>query len=131
MNPLKAALSSLSFVTDSFKRARIEGELLALARKTLVKPDACLDFEGVNLDDPTPESLTLLLVLQNLTKKHREYSLVKFRGGVALVRTEDVEKLSADIRGVNEKNNFIITGGSDKAADLASNVSTPVNADSQ
>jgi hypothetical protein len=121
-NPLK---QSISFLTDSLKRARIEGEILKLAKKLLVKPDACLDFEGVNFAEPTPEAATLLLILQNITKKHREYSLVNFRGGVALVRTEDVEKLTSDIRDVNEKANFIIRGGTDKAADLAANIAAP------
>lgn len=128
---IKRVLNSLSFITDSLKRSKIEGELLALARKTLVKPDACLDFEGVSFTDPTPEAATVLLILQNLTKKHREYSLVNFKGGVALVRTEDVEKLSAEIRDINEKSNFIVKGGTDKAADLAANLPTTVNADTQ
>lgn len=121
-NPI---MKSISFLTDSLKRAKIEGEILKLAKKLLVKPDACLDFEGVNFAEPTPEAATLLLILQNITKKHREYSLVNFRGGVALVRTEDVEKLTSDIRDVNEKANFIIRGGTDKAADLAANIAAP------
>lgn len=116
---------SISFLTDSLKRAKIEGEILKLAKKLLVKPDACLDFEGVNFAEPTPEAATLLLILQNITKKHREYSLVNFKGGVALVRTEDVEKLQGEILGINEKSNFIIRGGTDKAADLAAHVAAP------
>lgn len=124
---IKSALSSLSFITDSLKRSRMEGEILALARRLLVKPDACLDFEGVNFSEPTPEAATLLLILQSITKKHREFSLVNFKGGVALVRTEDVEKLGAEIRTVNEKSNFIIKGGTDKSADLAANIAAPTN----
>ena len=119
---IQKAISSLSFIPDSFKRAKIEKEVLALARRLLVKPDSCLDFEGINFGDPTPEAATTLLILQNITKKHREFSLVNFKGGVALVRTEDVEKLKSEIRDINEKSNFIITGGSDKAANLAANV---------
>lgn len=122
---IQSALKSLSFITDSLKRAKIEKEVLALARRLLVKPDSCLDFEGINFADPTPEAATTLLILQNITKKHREFSLVNFKGGVALVRTEDVEKLKSDIRDINEKSNFIITGGSDKAANLAANVAEP------
>lgn len=121
-NPIKNAVS---FLSDSLKRAKIEGEILALANKLLVKPDSCLDFEGINFADPTPESATLLLILQSITKKHKKFSLVNFKGGVALVRTEDVEKLAADVRDINEKSNFIITGGSEKAANLADNVAVP------
>lgn len=128
---IKRALNSLSFITDSLKRSRIEGEILALARKLLVKPDACLDFEGVSFTDPTPEAATLLLILQSIAKKHREFSLVNFKGGVALVRTEDVEKLDGSLRHINEKSNFIITGGSEKAANLADNVASPINDDTK
>ena len=38
---------------------------------------------------------------------------------------EDVEKLTSDIRDVNEKANYIIRGGTDKAADLAAHIAAP------
>ncbi len=121
-NPLS---KSISYLTDSLKRAKIEGAILKLAKQLLVKPDACLDFEGVNFAEPTPEAATLLLILQNITKKHREFSLVNFKGGVALVRTEDVEKLKSEILDINQKSNFIIKGGTDKSADLAAHIAAP------
>lgn len=128
-NPIKKTLGALSFITDSLKRAKIEGEILDLAKKLLVKPDACLDFEGINFANPTPESATLLLILQSITKKNPRYSLVNFSGGVALVRTEDVEKLKSEYQDVNEKSNFIIRGGTEKAANLADHIAKPTGSE--
>ncbi len=115
-------------ITDTNKREALKGEILKLARTQLLKPDAGLQFEGIDFSNPTPEGATLLLILQDICKTHREYSIINWTGGVSLVRTADVEKLKSEYRDVNEKNNFIIRGGSEKAADLATNIATPAGA---
>lgn len=119
----------VSPLTDTFKREQIKAGVLKLAREKLVKPDAGLQFEGINFANPTMEAATFLLVLQEIVTVHREYSLINWNGGVSMVRTADVDKLSAEYRGVNEKNNFIIRGGTDKSADLAGNIATPAGSE--
>lgn len=109
-------------ITDSLKREKIKADIIDLARKVLVKPDAGFQFEGINFSNPTPEAATILILLQEICSTHREYSLVNWNGGPALVRTADVDRLSESYRTVNEKANFIIRGGSDASADLAANL---------
>lgn len=113
-------------ITDSKKREQIKQSILLLAQQKLNKPDSGFQFEGIRFDDPTPEAATLLLILQEICTETRQYSIVNWNGGPALVRTADVERLSETYRTVNEKANFIIRGGTDKAADLAANTATPV-----
>ena len=122
---------AVSPLTDTFKREQIKGEILKLAQAQLIKPDSGMQFEGINFANPTMEGAALLLILQEICTVHREYSLVNWTGGVSLVRTADVDKLRADMRDVNEKNNFIIKGGTDKAADLANNVATPAGGEKE
>jgi len=119
----------VSPLTDTLKREQIKQGILNLARTKLIKPDAGLQFEGINFAEPTMESATLLLVLQEICTANREYSLINWQGGVSLVRTADVEKLKSDLRDVNEKTNFIIRGGTDKSADLAANIAAPKGSD--
>lgn len=112
-------------VTDTKKREALKLELLAFARKHLQKPDSSFQFEGISFDNPTPEAATLLLIVQEICRETRQYSLVNWPGGPALVRTEDVDRLTEAYRNVNEKSNYIIRGGTDKAADLAANIAKP------
>lgn len=113
-------------ITDSKKRAEVKAALLNLAREKLNKPDSGFQFEGISFSNPTPEAATLLLILQEICTETQMYSIVNWNGGPALVRTADVDRLSDTYRHVNEKANFIIRGGTDKAADLAGNTATPV-----
>ena len=112
-------------ITDSLKRAKIKADILALAKKQLAQPERGFQFEGINFNNPTPEAANILLLLQEIVTEHKEYSLVNWNGGPALVRTQDVENLQSEYRDVNEKANFIIRGGTDKAADLAGNLANP------
>lgn len=113
-------------ITDTKKREQIKQSILLLAQQKLNKPDSGFQFEGISFDNPTPEAATLLLILQEICTETRLYSIVNWKGGPALVRTADVDRLSEAYRNVNEKANYIIRGGTDKAADLAGNIATPV-----
>lgn len=114
-----------SLALDSKKRNSIEAELLELIRKRHPAIDRGLQFEGVTLDNPDEKNLPLILVLQSILQKHRDLSLVQWPGGIALVRTGQVDRLNPEYQQVNEAANFIIRGGSDKAADLSEVVATP------
>ena len=118
-------LNPVGALSDFLKRNKIKGEILNLMRKRHPGIDRGLQFEGVTLSDPSPEHATLLLVLQDILTNHPEFDLVQWPGGVALVRKAQTESLDKSIREVNEKTNFIISGGSDKAANLADNVAAP------
>lgn len=111
-------------ITDSLKREKIKAGLLEIFRQNLTKPERTFQFEEIRFDNPTPEAATILLLLQEICTEHREYSIVNWSGGAAVARTQDVDNLSESYRTVNENANFIIRGGTDKAADLAGNVAT-------
>jgi hypothetical protein len=114
---------------DYRKRKELKNALRALMAKRAAGMEHGLQFEGVQLADPNPENLTLMLVLQELVSEDRQFSLVQWPGGVALVRTAGVDNLSKEYQQVNEGSNFIVRGGSDKAADLANVAPTPKGAD--
>lgn len=118
-------------ITDSLKREKIKNQILELARQKVVKPESGFQFEGIRFDNPTPEAATVLLILQEICAEHREYCIVNWNGGPALVRTQDVDNLKEEYRTVNERANFIIRGGSDKAADLAANLPTAHNGEKE
>lgn len=117
-------------ITDSVKRARVKEAILALAQKQLAIPDRGLQFEGIDFRNPTPEGATLLLILQEICKD-RKYSIISWSGGVSLVRSEDVDKLSKEYQGINESSNMIIRGATDKSQDLLVHTASPINAETK
>jgi hypothetical protein len=114
-----------SVALDSQKRAELKGELEQLIRKRHPAIDRGLQFEGVTLLDPDERSLSVLLVLQEIIRENREFSIVQWPGGIALVKTGQVDNLNKDYQAVNEQSNYIIRGGSEKAAGLLDNVAAP------
>jgi hypothetical protein len=112
---------------DFKKRRNLRNELLALMAKRAPGIENGLQFEGITLNDPTPESITIVLVLKEICED-RQYSIVNWPGGISLVRTAQVDALAQGDRAMvdfNEEKNFIIRGGSDKAADLFGNAAAP------
>lgn len=112
-------------VLDSQKRAELKAELLALLQKRHRVIERGLQLEGVSLDNPTPETLTLVLVVQDIIREHREYSVIQWPGGISIVRTAGIDNLNKDFQEVNENSNFIVRGGSEEAADLLNNPAVP------
>jgi hypothetical protein len=110
---------------DSKWRMNLKLELLQLIKKRHPAMDRGLQFEGVTLDNPTEENLATILVLQEIITEMREFSLVQWPGGIALVRTGQVEKLDKAYQEVNENSNYIIRGGTEKASDLLDNAAVP------
>jgi hypothetical protein len=104
------------------KRRDLKLELLEKMR-TIPGMEKGMQFEGVTLNNPTPEHATILLVLRDIVNEDRRYSIVQWPGGISLVRTAQVDAI-AQQKGsemeFNEQQNFVIRGGSDKAADLLS-----------
>ena len=114
-----------SVALDSQKRAELKSELEQLIRKRHPAIDRGLQFEGVTLLDPNEKSLSILLVLQEIVREHREFSIVQWPGGIALVKTGQVDNLNADYQKVNEQSNYIIRGGTEKAAELLDYAAVP------
>lgn len=114
-------------VLDSQKRAELKAELLALLQKRHRVIERGLQLEGVSLDNPTPETLTLVLVVQDIIREHREYSVIQWPGGISIVRTAGIDNLNKDYQEVNENSNFIVRGGSEEAEDLLNTPATPVS----
>ena len=112
-------------VLDSQKRAELKAELLALLQKRHRVIERGLQLEGVSLDNPTPETLTLVLVVQDIIREHREYSVIQWPGGISIVRTAGIDNLNKDFQEVNENSNFIVRVGSEDAADLLNNPAVP------
>lgn len=112
-------------VFDSKWRMNLKMEVLQLIKKRHPAIDRGLQFEGVTLDNPTEENLATILVLQEIITEMREFSLVQWPGGIALVRTGQVDKLDKAIQEVNENSNYIIRGGSEKAAEILDNAAVP------
>lgn len=110
---------------DYRKRRELKHALLALMSKRAPGMENGIQFEGVTVENPTPETLTIVLVLQEIATEDRQFSIQNWPGGIALVRTAQVDALSKDIAAVNENANFIIRGGTDKAADLLNNAARP------
>jgi hypothetical protein len=110
---------------DSKWRSELKAEILQLIKKRHPAIDRGLQFEGVTLDQPTEENLATILVLQDIVTQMREFSIVQWPGGIALVRTGQVDKLNKDYQEVNENSNYIIRGGTEKAAELLENAAVP------
>jgi hypothetical protein len=109
---------------DIKKRRELKLALLALMANRAAGVENGIQFEGVTLDKPTPETLTIVLVLREITQD-RQYSIVNWPGGISLVRTAAVDNLDEDVRNVNQNANFIIRGGSDKSIDLVNQAPKP------
>jgi hypothetical protein len=112
---------------DFRKRRELKFALLKLMRERAAGMENAIQFEGITLDNPTPESATILLVLRDIVNEDRQFSIVQWPGGISLARTANVDNLAKDQQQVNESANFIIRGGSDKSADLlsADNIARP------
>lgn len=110
---------------DWKKRRDFKNELKVLMHKRAPGMENGIQFEGVTLDNPTPENATILIVLRELVNEDRQFSLVQWPGGIALVRTAGVDNLGKEYQQVNENANYIVRGGSDKAADLFANAPRP------
>ena len=122
-------MTNLSSALDSQKRAELKAQLLDLLRKRHRAIDRGLQLEGVTLDNPTPENFALILVIKEILQENREFSVVQWAGGIAIVRTGQVDNLNKDYQAVNENSDFIIRGGSDKLFDFEDRVPKPVSTD--
>jgi hypothetical protein len=120
-----ANIDSVPVVFDSKWRNELKVEIIALIKKRHPAIDRGLQFEGVTLDNPNEKSLATILVLQEIVSTMREFSLVQWAGGIALVRTGQVEKIDKAYQEVNENANYIIRGGTEKAGDLLENAAVP------
>jgi hypothetical protein len=118
-------------VLDSQKRLELKNELLTLLRKRQRDVERGIQLEGITLDNPTPETMTLILVVQDIVREHREYSVIQWPGGISIVRTAGVDTLNKDFQEVNEKSNYIIRGGTEEAADLFNNPAKPNSGENQ
>lgn len=118
-NPLVA-------LADYRKRRELKTALLALMAKRAPGVENGLQFEGVSLAEPTPKNLSVVLVLREIVNEDRQFSIVNWPGGIALVRTAGVDNLTKDYQQVNKASNFIVRGGSDKAVDLLEAVPKPI-----
>ena len=122
-----ALMSNTNFspVLDSVKRAELKVELLNLLKQRHRVIERGIQLEGVSLDNPTPETLTLVLVIQDIIREHREYSVIQWPGGISIVRTAGIDNLNKDFQQVNENSNYIVRGGTEEAADLLNNPAVP------
>ena len=116
---------------DSQKRLELKNQILDLMRKRHRAIDRGLQFEGVTLDNPQPEHFALILVLKDILQTHKEYSVVQWSGGIALVRTAQVDALNPDYQKVNEKSDFIIRGGSDNLDIFEDRAPTPISGENK
>jgi hypothetical protein len=122
-------MTDITSALDPLKRAELKAQLLDLMRKRHRAIDRGLQFEGVTLDNPTPENFALVLVIKDILQENREFSVVQWSGGIALVRTAQVDAINPDYQKVNESADFIIRGGSDKLFDFEDRVPRPVSTD--
>jgi hypothetical protein len=113
------------FLQDVLKRRKLKAQILGLMDAKGKGMERGLQFEGVTLDKPTPQNFTVIMLLQEILRERRDLGLVQWPGGVSLVNKRDIDALAAEYREPNEKTNFIISGGTDKAADLLSNIAKP------
>ena len=125
MNIIKALRNPVVAFADIKKRRELKLALLALMAQRAPGKENGLQFEGVTLENPTPENLTVVLVLREIVSEDRQFSIVNWPGGVSLVNKRDIDALARDFREPNEKTNYIISGGTDKAADLLNNAAKP------
>lgn len=124
-------LTQIPVAFDSKWREELKKELIHLIKKRHPAIDRGLQFEGVTLEDPNEKSLATLLVLQEIVAQDRAFSIVQWPGGIALVRTAQVDNIDKAYQEVNENSNYIIRGGSEKAADLFDHVATPKGPEEQ
>ena len=110
---------------DWKKRRDLKLALLNLMSKRAAGVENGIQFEGITLDNPTEVALPIVLVLKEIINEDRQFSIVNWPGGIALVRTAGVDNLDKDVQKVNEGANFIIRGGSDKAGHLFDNAPKP------
>lgn len=113
------------FLQDVLKRRKLKKQILHLMDTKSQGMERGIQFEGVTLTNLTPENFTVVMLLQEILRERRDLGLVQWPGGVSLVNKRDIDALSAEYREPNEKTNFIISGGTDKAADLLSNAAKP------
>lgn len=113
------------FLQDVIKRRALKKQILSLMESKSAGMERGLQFEGVTLSNPTPENFTVIMLLQEILRERRDLGLVQWPGGVSLVNKRDIDALAPEYRDPNEKTNFIISGGTDKAADLLSNAAKP------
>ena len=125
MNILKALRNPVVAFADIKKRRELKLALLGLMAQRAPGKENGLQFEGVTLENPSPENLTVVLVLREIVTENREFSIVNWPGGISLVRTAGVDNLSHELQEVNENANFIVRGGTEKAADLLNNAAKP------
>lgn len=119
-------MSDITPALDPQKRLELKNQLLDLLRKRHRGIDRGLQLEGVTLDNPTPENFALVLVVKDILQEHREFSVVQWPGGIALVRTGQVDTLSPEYQKVNENSNFIVRGGGDASASFEDMVPKPI-----
>lgn len=110
---------------DSKFRLTLKNELLEMIRKRHPAIDRGLQFEGVSMTDIDEKGMSIILVLQDILQQNRDLSIVQWPGGIALVRTQQVDALNDDYRQVNENANFIIRGATDKTEDLLNHAAVP------
>ena len=106
-------------IQDSKKhKAVVEQVIQLLDSRRLRIERPCLQFEEVNFQNPTPEHVTFLRVIEEILQQPR-FSLVQWSGGPSLVYTDDVDTLDASMRAVNTNAHFIIRGGTDASQKLS------------
>ena len=110
-------------------RRQLKKELIQLITQKHSALDRGLQFPGVTHDNPSPDSMTIMLVLQDILRERRDLSIVNWAGGISLVRRGQVDEIPEEIRKVNEDAHFIINGGTDKGAHLIDYAAVPVGSE--
>jgi len=118
-------MNPVHFLQDVLKRRKLKAQILHLMDSKGAGMERGLQFEGVTLTNLTPENFTIVTLLQDILRERRDLGIVQWPGGVSLVNKRDIDALSAEFREPNEKTNYIISGGTDKAADLLNNAAKP------
>jgi hypothetical protein len=107
-------------------RRQLKKELIKLITQKHSALDRGLQFHGVTHDNPSPDSMTIMLVLQDIMRERRDLAIANWPGGISIVRRGQVEEIPEDMRKVNEEGNFLIVGGTDKGANLLDHAATPI-----
>ena len=118
-------MNPVHFLQDVLKRRKLKKQILSLMDSKGAGMERGLQFEGVTLTNLTPQNFTVVMLLQEILRERRDLGLVQWPGGVSLVNKRDIDALARDFREPNEKTNYIISGGTDKAADLLANAAKP------
>lgn len=123
------ALKNLFHSIKSYQyRRQLKKELIKLLMEKHSALDRGLQFYGVTHDNPSPDSMTIMLVLQDIMRERRDLAIANWPGGISIVRRGQVEELPDDMRKVNEQGNFLIIGGTEKGANLLDHAASPVGA---